>query len=143
MALLPLPITKIFRSLFIYYSAEVDAMTLKTYMANHDSKDLANLVVIRDRDDKIVYEKGTYTTYGKDTYKLDKAGITFNYGLKPNPSFGDKLTITGSIIDWYNGGNDLQQNKSAKSVVTITIPEISTIEVEGDIIVLSTENSKN
>ena len=100
------------------------------------------MVVIKDRDGKTVYEKGAYTTYGKDTYKLDQAGITFGYGLKADASFGDKLTIGGSTIDWYNGGNDLQQNKSAKSVVTITIPEISTIEAEGDITVLSTENSK-
>lgn len=125
------------------FNATVNGMTLKTYMANHDSKDLATLVVIKDKDDKTVYEKGAYTTYGKDTYKLDKAGITFNYGLKADASFGDKLTIGGSIIDWYNGGNDLQQDKSAKSVVTITIPEISTIEAEGNITVLSTENSKN
>ena len=125
------------------FNATVDAMTLKTYMANHDSKDLASLVVIKDRDGKTVYEKGAYTTYGKDTYKLDQANITFGYGLKADASFGDKLTIAGSTIDWYNGGNDLQLNKSAKSVVTITIPEIATIEAEGNITVLSTENSKN
>lgn len=124
------------------FNAEVGGMTLKTYMANHDSKDLAKLVVIKDRDGKVVYENGAYSAYGKTTYKLDQANITFGYALNADASFGDKLTIAGSMVDWYNGGNDLQQNKSAKSVVTITIPEISTIESEGAITVLSTENSK-
>lgn len=124
------------------FNAEVGGMTLKTYMANHDTKDLATLVVIKDRDNKVVYENGAYSAYGKTAYKLDQANVTFGYEVKADASFGDKLTIAGSMVDWYNGGNDLQQNKSAKSVVTITIPEISTIESEGAITVLSTENSK-
>lgn len=124
------------------FNAEVGGMTLKTYMANHDSKDLAKLVVIKDRDGKVVYENGAYSAYGKTTYKLDQANVTFGYELSFDASFGNKLTIAGSMVDWYNGGNDLQQNKSAKSVVTITIPEIATIESQGAITVLSTENSK-
>ena len=53
------------------------------------------------------------------------------------------MTQTGTKIKWYNGGADLQQNKTAASVVTVTVPEIATIETEGVITVLSTENSKN
>lgn len=125
------------------FNAEVNAMTLKTYMANPDSKDLSKLVVIKDRDNKTVYENGAYTSYGKTTYKLDQGNVSFGYGLSVDASFGNKLTIiNNSWVNWYNGGTDLQQNKSAKSVVTITIPEISTIEAKGDITVLSTENSK-
>lgn len=126
------------------FNAEIDAITLKTFTATADSKDMSQLVVIKDRDDKVVYEKGTYTEYGKNTYKLDKAGLSFTYDVKADASFGDKLTVvnTTGIVEWYNGGNDLQQDKTAQSVATITIPQIATIKTTGDIKVLSTEHSK-
>ena len=126
------------------FNAEIDDITLKTFTATADTKDMSKLVVIKDRDGKVVYEKGTYTEYGKNTYKLDKAGLSFAYGVKADASFGDKLTVvaTTGMVKWYNGGNDLQQDKNAQSVATITIPEIATIKTTGAIKVLSTENSK-
>ena len=126
------------------FNAEIDAITLKTFTATADTKDMSKLVVIKDRDGKVVYEKGTYTKYGKETYKLDKAGLSFAYGVKADDSFGDKLTVvnTTGMVEWYNGGNDLQQDKNAQSIATITIPEIATIQTTGAIKVLSTENSK-
>lgn len=126
------------------FNAEIDAITLKTFTATADTKDMSKLVVIKDRDGKVVYEKGTYTKYGKETYKLDKAGLSFAYGVKADDSFGDKLTVvnTTGMVKWYNGGNDLQQDKNAQSIATITIPEIATIQTTGAIKVLSTENSK-
>ena len=126
------------------FNAEIDAITLKTFTATADTKDMSKLVVIKDRDGKVVYEKGTYTEYGKNTYKLDKAGLSFAYDVKADASFGDKLTVvnTTGMVKWYNGGNDLQQDKTAKSVATIDIPEIAKIETTGAIKVLSTENSK-
>lgn len=126
------------------FNAEIDAITLKTFTATADTKDMSKLVVIKDRDGKVVYEKGTYTEYGKNTYKLDKAGLSFAYGVKADASFGGKLTVvaTTGMVEWYNGGNDLQQDKNAQSEATITIPEIATIKTTGAIKVLSTENSK-
>ena len=126
------------------FNAEIDAITLKTFTATADTKDMSKLVVIKDRDGKVVYEKGTYTKYGKETYKLDKAGLSFAYGVKADDSFGDKLTVvnTTGMVEWYNGGNDLQQDKNATSVATITIPQIAKIETTGAIKVLSTEHSK-
>ena len=125
------------------FNAKVDDMKLKTYTANADSVDFAKLVVITDLDGEAVYKEGDYTTYGKDTYKLDQANISFGYGFEADESFGDKLTkVNTSWIKWYNGGADLQKDKTAASVVTITIPEIATIKEEGVITVLSTANSK-
>lgn len=126
------------------FNAEIDAITLKTFTATADTKDMSKLVVIKDRDGKVVYEKGTYTEYGKNTYKLDKAGLSFAYDVNADASFGGKLTVvnTTGMVKWYNGGNDLQQDKNAQSIATITIPEIATIQTTGAIKVLSTENSK-
>ena len=126
------------------FNAAIDAITLKTFTAEKDTKDMSKLVVIKDRDGKVVYEKGDYTKYGKETYKLDKAGLSFAYGVDADASFGGKLTVVNTTgkVEWYNGGNDLQQDKDAKSVATITIPEIATIETTGAIKVLSTEHSK-
>lgn len=126
------------------FDAEIDAITLKTFTAKKDTKDMSKLVVIKDRDGKVVYEKGDYTKYGKETYKLDKADLSFAYDVDVDASFGGKLTVvaTTGMVEWYNGGNDLQQDKKAYSVAIITIPEIATIKTTGDIKVLSTENSK-
>ena len=126
------------------FNAEIDAITLKTLTAKPDTKDMSKLVVIKDRDGKVVYEKGTYTEYGKNTYKLDKAGLSFAYDVDADASFGGKLTVvnTTGMVEWYNGGNDLQQDKNATSVATITIPQIAKIKTTGAIKVLSTENSK-
>ena len=126
------------------FNAEIDAITLKTFTATADTKDMSKLVVIKDRDGKVVYEKGTYTEYGKNTYKLDKAGLSFAYDVDADASFGGKLTVvnTTGMVEWYNGGNDLQQDKNATSVATINIPQIAKIKTTGAIKVLSTENSK-
>lgn len=126
------------------FNAAIDAITLKTFTATADTKDMSKLVVIKDRDGKVVYEKGDYTKYGKETYKLDKADLSFAYDVDVDASFGGKLTVvnTTGMVEWYNGGNDLQQDKTAKSVATITIPQIATIKTTGDIKVLSTEHSK-
>lgn len=126
------------------FNAEIDAITLKTFTATADTKDMSKLVVIKDRDGKVVYEKGTYTEYGKNTYKLDKAGLSFAYDVDADASFGGKLTVVNTTgkVEWYNGGNDLQQDKNATSVATITIPQIAKIKTTGAIKVLSTENSK-
>lgn len=126
------------------FDAEIDAITLKTLTAKPDTKDMSKLVVIKDRDGKVVYEKGDYTEYGKNTYKLDKAGLSFAYDVDADASFGGKLTVDAAtgMVEWNNGGNDLQQDKNAQSEATINIPQIAKIKTTGAIKVLSTENSK-
>lgn len=117
---------------------------LGTYASKADTKDLRDYVVITDRNGKVLYENQTYTAEAKSTYKLDKAGMTFSFELVADPSFGDKLSLDGDgyTIRWDNGGNDLQQNKSATYNVTVEVPQISKRPATGNITVLSTENTK-
>lgn len=75
------------------FNETVDAMELKTFIANPDSKDLSKLVVIKDLDGEVIYKAGAFTKYGKDTYNIENAGITFKYAIEADESFGDKLNI--------------------------------------------------
>ena len=118
---------------------------LKTFASKADTKDLRDYIVITDRSGKVLYENQKYTDEAKSTYKLDQAGMTFAFDLVEDPSFGDKLQILddGYTISWNNGGNDLQNNKSAQYNVTVTVPEIAKLTTTpGNITVYSTENSK-
>lgn len=121
-----------------------NVVKLGTYASKADTKDLRDYVVITDRNGKVLYENQTYTAEAKSTYKLDKAGMTFSFELVADASFGDKLSLDGDgyTIRWDNGGNDLQQNKSATYNVIVEVPQISKRPATGNITVLSTENTK-
>ena len=119
-----------------------NAVTLKTFAATPDSKDLKDFVIIKDRDNKVIYEKGAVTTYGADTYKLADGDFTVTYKLNADQTFGGNLTLNGTTVTWDNDGADLQQNKTASYTVTVEISNICKLVNDGVITVLSTANSK-
>ena len=139
----------------------VEDVTLKT-MAAPSTADLTKLVTVRDLSNKVLYAVNKnhpkykadsktgevnwdalgVTEYAEEYYGLtadDFANITYNVDAT---GFGaGTLTVDKGIITWNNLGGDLQKNKSAKSLVTITLKGIAATEVEGNITVLSTANS--
>lgn len=130
------------------FNATIDATVLKTLTATADTEDIAKLVVIRDTDNRVVYENGALTTLGTQTYKLNASTLTFAYSIDytndSEASFGGGLTIdaTNGMLTWLNQGGDLQTDKKATSVAVITIPDLADIKATGTITVLSTANSK-
>lgn len=129
----------------------VSPITLKTYVAQPDSADVADYVVIKDKDNKVLYENKTITQYAIDNYKFTQAEFDggFTYALPTNldpNDFGntgnEKLTLAGSVLTWYNGGGNLQNNLSTNVVVTFTIADLAADEEKGNVTVLSTANSK-
>lgn len=130
------------------FDVTIDAFKLKTLMADPSTQDLSALVTIVDKDGKVVYENNKLTSLGTNTYKLSQDELIFTYNFKEiagEEPFGEgtlKMLDDNKTIWWYNMGTDLMKDKHAKSVVTVVIPELATIEAEGDITVLSTANSK-
>lgn len=130
------------------FNATIDATVLKTLTATADTEDIAKLVVIRDTDNRVVYENGALTALGTQTYKLNASTLTFAYSIDytndSEASFGGGLTIdaTSGMLTWLNQGGDLQTDKKATSVAVITVPDLATIKATGTITVLSTANSK-
>ena len=58
-----------------------------------------------------------------------------------NPDYTPKLKIEGTMLKWYNGGNELSYNMITRYNATATIPYIGTMVSRGNITILSTNNS--
>ena len=141
--------TKTFTVRFVRpFNASIAAVSLKTLTATADQADIAKLVVIKDTDNRVVYENGALTTLGTDTYKLNADVLTFEYAIAytadSEASFGGRLEIdpTTGLLTWLNKGGDLQTDKHATAEAVITIPDLATIRANGTVTVLSTEHSK-
>ena len=134
------------------FVATLTDVTLKTFQATPDSQKILNNLVIKDRDGKVVYEKGAVTTFGLNTYKLAADAVTPTFTCTPDESFGNatvdgdlKLTLTDTpewTLTWYNGGTDLQQNKNTTYAVSAQVLPVCVVSAEAKVTILSTENSK-
>lgn len=134
------------------FEVEAADIELKTFAATADTKDLAKSITIKDLDGKVVFEKGAVTEYGTNTYNLDRDDFvpTFELQFKDEEhaaldteeSFGERLTIAGSVVTWNNMGGTLVNDKNAAYTVKMAISNICTIEQEGAVKVLSVEHSK-
>lgn len=135
------------------YTVEIDDLKLKTLPADADKVDLAKAVTIygpQSKDAKeVIYENGAVTTVGKNTYKFDQSGFNIEYNPLTGSdkdsmeSFGGNLKLdeVNGTIEWNNNGAVLQNDKTAHSHVTLTVPNVAVIEATGNITVLSSANS--
>ena len=131
------------------FTMTVGAVELKT-MAAPSTADLAKLVTVKDFAGQLLYGKFTkdkkdyytVTEYATKYYGLTADDFKFAYDVD-DKGFGENtLTVNAEgVITWDNMGGDLQVNKSAKSVVTLTLEGLAVTKAEGDVTVLSTANS--
>lgn len=130
------------------FKVVANPVILKTYQALPDKADLVNYFTVKDNDDKVVFEKGKVTKYGADTYKLkdasadSKGDFTFEYDVKTDASWGGRLKLDGSVLEWNNMGTDLQQDKETDYTVKAAVSNICIIKGEAKVTVLSTAHSK-
>ena len=140
------------------FDVEVADIVLKTFTALPDSAHVDSLVVVKDLDGKVLYEKCKVTKYAENTYKFTQAMFdgAFTYSLaKLDNTWGfangdmklklvaNPETGENTVIEWYNGGGDLQQDKvTDKLTVTLDIAGLAAEEQKVNVKVLSTANSK-
>ena len=135
------------------FNMEVADLTLKTLIAEHDSAYVDSAVVVKDLDGKVIYENCELTDYAKNVYKFTEENFTFTYELPElDATWGDegnkKLNLVENengektILDWYNGGGELQNDKTTVVKVTIDVKNLAAAAVEGKVKVLSSANSK-
>ena len=127
------------------FVATLTDVTLKTFVAKHDSKSLLANLTIKDRDGYVIYGQAGKTIDPSGTYKFTAEDFNIEFFCEPDASFGDKLNLYPEndwTLDWYNGGTDLQQDKTTTYGVKVAIDGISVVVAEGKVKVLSTENSK-
>ena len=130
------------------FTMTVGAVELKT-MAAPSTADLAKLVTVKDFAGQLLYGKFTkdkkdyytVTEYATEYYGLTADEFKFEYDVDAKGFGENTLTVNGSEIKWDNMGGDLQVNKSAKSVVTLTLEGLAVTKAEGNVTVLSTANS--
>lgn len=128
----------------------VDALPvqLKTLIADPDQEDLMDYIKITDVNGTLIYEgvktnsKIKKNTWYENPYRLNEENVFPTFTCKPDASFGTKLNLSGSLLEWYNGGTDLQQNKTTAYGVKVAISNVSVVEDEAAVTVLSTANSK-
>lgn len=129
------------------FVATLSDVTLKTYVAKHDTASLLAGLTIKDRDGYTVYAQKGATVDPSGTYKFTADDFDIQFVCEPDATFGDKLQLINTVetpwtLDWYNGGTDLQQDKNTTYSVKVAIDGISVVVAEGKVKVLSTENSK-
>lgn len=127
------------------FVATLTDVTLKTYVAKHDAKSLLANLTIKDRDGYVIYGQAGKTIDPSGTYKFTAEDFNIEFFCEPDASFGDKLKLYPEndwTLDWYNGGTDLQQDKTTTYGVKVAIDGISVVVAEGNVKVLSTEHSK-
>ena len=127
------------------FVATLTDVTLKTYVAKHDAKSLLANLTIKDRDGYVIYGQAGKTIDPSGTYKFTAEDFNIEFFCEPDASFGDKLNLYPEndwTLDWYNGGTDLQQDKTTTYGVKVAIDGISVVVAEGNVKVLSTEHSK-
>ena len=128
------------------FTVSLNDVTLKT-LVEPQSKDLAKQVVIKDTYGKTIYKNGAYTSdatrYNLAPATVDGFGIVYaTSGNDTQASFGNNLTLSGSILTWDNDGADLQNDKKANYKATVTIPGICKLtDKTGKITILSVANS--
>ncbi|MBQ8049473.1 MAG: hypothetical protein IJ271_07455, partial [Bacteroidales bacterium] len=121
---------------------------LKTLIADPDQEDLMDYIKITDVNGTLIYEgvktnsKIKKNTWYENPYRLNEENVFPTFTCKPDASFGTKLNLSGSLLEWYNGGTDLQQNKTTAYGVKVAISNVSVVEAEAAVTVLSTANSK-
>lgn len=120
-------------------------VTLNTYIATPDTANLMLYLILKDIEGNVIYD-GTLAESkrfnSKNPYLFTMEDIVPTFTCKPDASFGDKLNLTGSLLEWYNGGTDLQQDKTTKYGVSVAISNVSIAKAEGGVKVLSTAKSK-
>lgn len=129
------------------FVATLTDVTLKTYVAKHDAKSLLANLTIKDRDGYVIYGQAGKTIDPSGTYKFTAEDFAIEFFCEPDATFGDKLQLINTedtpwTLDWYNGGTDLQQDKTTTYGVKVAIDGISVVVAEGNVKVLSTEHSK-
>ena len=130
---------------FVVNAFPVQLMTL---IADPDQEDLMDYIKITDVNGTLIYEgmktnsKIKKNTWYENPYHLDATNVIPTFTCKPDASFGTKLNLSGSLLEWYNGGTDLQQNKTTAYGVEVAISNVSVVEAEAAVTVLSTANSK-
>ena len=127
------------------FVATLTDVTLKTFVAKHDAKSLLANLTIKDRDGYVIYGQAGKTIDPSQTYKFTAEDFNIEFFCEPDASFGDKLNLYPEndwTLDWYNGGTDLQQDKTTTYSVKVAIDGISVVVAEGNVKVLSTEHSK-
>ena len=130
------------------FEASVGNIELETLVAEPDKAVLKDYVTVKDSKGNIIYQNGSVTQYGKDTYKLLEDDFEINYALTypydSEASFGDdNLTIKddedGEVIIWDNDGNILQTDKKAQVKVTVKVDNIVVLTENGEILVKKSE----
>ncbi|MBQ3175413.1 MAG: hypothetical protein IJB58_05515, partial [Bacteroidales bacterium] len=149
--------SKVFCVKFIRpFEITVDPLVLKTYQAIPDSAHVDSAVVVKDLDGKVLYADCKVTEYAETYYKFTQEmfdnGLSYELAKLDNTwGFEDgemKLKLVNdadgnpTILEWYNGGGDLQKNKETSVTVTLVLEELATAAVDGKVTVLSTANSK-
>ena len=133
-------------------------VSLKTLIAEASTADLSKMITITDEDNNVIFKDGEIGE-GAAKYKLTaddfvfefelayNSGNTFEFELAYNSGnteaeFNDHLDLAGSTVSWNNAGATLRQDMNADYEVTVTISDICKLTSEGNIKILSSENSK-
>lgn len=123
------------------FVATLTPVTLNTYIAKHDTARLLDHLTIKDHDGNPIYANGAVKS---NIYGFELSDLSFEFSCEPDASFGDKLKLDPEndwTLDWYNGGTDLQKNKTTSYSVKVAIDGVSVVEAESTVTVLSTANS--
>lgn len=123
------------------FVATLTPVTLNTYIAKHDTARLLDHLTIKDHDGNPIYANGALKS---NIYGFELSDLSFEFSCEPDASFGDKLKLYPEndwTLDWYNGGTDLQKNKTTSYSVKVAIDGVSVVEAESTVTVLSTANS--
>ena len=145
----------------IPFNITVDDVVLRTYKDKADYVMVDTLVTITDNMGEELFtfdeESGEWipTDYAYEEYGIDESieftlkiakdnTFSFPYPNDNQSTFGGHLKAQAdeNIVEWENGGTDLQNDKHCRLNVVATIAsEENTIKTTAEVIVLSTENT--